>query len=201
MQRLTSCFLRLARSSPSTPSASTLGPPQFFISILTTNERNFRALRQIDERGFLEQEGATGFDGDGTHFRLPCDAQSFGANDGNIETHILIRLRHLDHDRVLLAEQTAPPDCFIRAFKSFYREDRPAFHDDGLTDVERAKLFRNLKSEVNVFFFGLFEFRAGNVPGRREEMIEKGRGGQELDVDFRELITDRAEDRFGVALP
>ena len=34
----------------------------------------------------------------------------------------------------------------------------------------------------------------------REEMVEEGCGRKQLDIDFRELIADRAEDRFGIAL-
>ena len=31
-------------------------------------------------------------------------------------------------------------------------------------------------------------------------MFEEGRGGEQLDADFGQLVADRAEDRFGIAL-
>ena len=62
-----------------------------------------------------------------------------------------------------------------------------------------AELFRDLETEGDVFLFALLQFRPGDVAVRREQMIEKGGGRQKLDLDLRELVGDRPEDRFGVA--
>ena len=60
-------------------------------STLATNKRNPGSLSQADERGFFEQESTPGLHRDGTDLRFARDAQGFGADDGNIETHVLIR--------------------------------------------------------------------------------------------------------------
>ena len=45
----------------------------FALNYLTTDERNFRTLREINQRRFLEEKGATGFDGNRSHFCFLCD--------------------------------------------------------------------------------------------------------------------------------
>ena len=70
----------------------------------------------------------------------------------NVETHVLIWLCDFDHDGAFARERPATPDCFVRSFKRFHRNDSSIFHDDSLPNVESRDFFGDLPTQIDILF-------------------------------------------------
>src|SRR5206468_8359511 len=138
---------------------------------LTTNDRNLRAIGEIDNRIELEEQGLSGFNRDYTQFSLYSDADGFDPNYWHIETHVLIRLGDFDHDRAVTRERAAALDGLVRSFERFHRNDSSVFHDDSLPNVESRDFFRDLPAQIDIFFFALTEPCSGDQSRRRKTVL------------------------------
>src|SRR5437867_784519 len=138
---------------------------------LTTNDRNLRAIGEIDNRIAFEEQGLSCFNRDYAQFSLCSDADGFDPNYWNIETHVLIRLGDFDHDRAFTRERAAALDGLIRSFERFHRNDCSVFHDDSLPNVESRDFLRDLPAQIDISFFALTKLCSGNQSRRGKTVL------------------------------
>src|SRR5438552_11624508 len=120
---------------------------------LPRNDRNLRAIGEIDNRIAFEEQGLAGFDRDYAQVSLCSDADGFDPNYWHIETHVLIRLGDFDHDRAFTRERAAALDGLVRSFERFHRKRGSVFHDHRLPNVESRDFFRDLPPHIDIFRF------------------------------------------------
>src|SRR5437764_12773127 len=79
----------------------------------TRDERDVGSRGGVDDGVFVEEKSAPGFDGDNAKVRFGGDFNGGDADDGHIETHVLIWLGDFDHDGIFAAEQAPALDGFV----------------------------------------------------------------------------------------
>ncbi|MEY2563328.1 MAG: hypothetical protein QOH88_1521 [Verrucomicrobiota bacterium] len=163
------------------------------------DDRDVGAGRQFQQSFLFQQERAARFDSDDAQIRFHSNPHGRHTDDRDVETHILVWLCHLHHDRVLAPERAAALDRFVSPLKTFHRQDGSISHDDGLADIEPADFPRDLETESDIVFFASSELAAGDQARGRQAIVEKTGRGQKRDPRAREFIADRGENGFRVA--
>ena len=127
------------------------------------------------------------FHRDHRYLRLGRNFNRLYPDDGNIKAHILIRLRRFNDNSFATGQGSAALNCLIRSFESFNGEDRPVFHDDRLSDVERSDLACNFPAEGNVLLLPARKLFPGDESRSRQELFHEHGRGQQGDPDFVQL--------------
>ena len=146
----------------------------------------------------VEEEGAASFDGYGGDARLACGFEGVAADDGDIESHVLVGFCDFDKGGFAICEVAPAPDAGVCALEGFDSEDGAVANDYGLADVEAADFFCDVEPEGDVIECSFFYFGACNEAGCGEVALHEGGGGKELDSNIFELGGDCAEEGFGV---
>src|SRR6266498_400303 len=167
---------------------------------LTSNDRYLRASGKIDDYITLEEQGLSSFNGNYAQFCLGSDVNCFDTDYRHIETHVLIRLGDLYHNRVLTREGAATPDRVVRSFERFYRNDSSIFHDDSLPNVEPCDFLGHLPAAIDIFFLASTKLRSRNQSRRRKTVLQKCCGWQKIDIYPGQFICNRRKDGFRIAL-
>src|SRR5207249_3276122 len=108
--------------------------------------------------------------------------------------------RDLDYQRAFARKRAAAFYRFVCAFESFDRNNRSIFHDDSLSNVESCDFLRDLPAKIDIRLLATREFWAGDQASGRKKLFEKSGGRQKIDTNFRQLVSYRSENRFGIAL-
>src|SRR5436305_8874496 len=130
--------------------------------LLASDNGNVSAIRKIDNRISLEQQGASSFNGDHSQFYLGSDANGFDADRWHIKTHVLIRLGDFDYDRILTRERPAALNRVVGSLECFDCKNCSVFHNHGLPDIETRNLLRDLPAQSDIFLLATRQLRSGN---------------------------------------
>jgi len=154
-------------------------------------------LEMID----LQQKGVASLHGDGGDAGGRGRFEGAGADDGNVEAHVLARLGDLDDDSLPLPEFPAAADGGVGPVESLDGKDGPLLHDHGLTDVESAHFLRNAMAESDVVEQARFRLGPRDKTFACKMPLQKGGREQEGDAGFFKFVGDRSKERLGIALP
>jgi hypothetical protein len=148
----------------------------------------------------VEQQSFAGFDCE--HGNIPSHARVDGAmsDTRNVESEILLRFAHLDDDSPsrLPSKETTPANTLVGALEALDGEHRAFSDDDGLTDVEAADGFGDVKAEFNVALLFFSRFLPGEKTGLWDGIAKKLARIEQLHAVLAHLIGNRAENRFGI---
>ena len=113
-------------------------------------------------------------------FASPGDSDGRFPENWNIEAHVLPRLTHLDHYRILAGEIAAAADAFIGPLESFNGEDGSRFNDHGLAYIKLANFLGDLETKPNFIHVARLDVRTCDIAGTREMIVQEGRRVQDL---------------------
>src|SRR5947208_5102566 len=157
-------------------------------------------LGKIDNRIFPEQQGFSRFDHDYPQICVRGGANCFDTDYRHIKAHVLIWFGNLDHDCAFARKVSTAFYRFIRALECFDRDDCSVLYDHSLANVESCDFLRDLPAKIDIRFLANREFWAGDQASGRKKLFEKSGGWQKIDTNFRQLVSYRSENRFGIAL-
>lgn len=141
----------------------------------------------------------TGFDRDGVDSGGVRGFEGGWTDDWNVEAEVLVGFGDFDDGCLASPEFTAAKDGRVGAFKAFDGEDSAFFDDDGLSDIEAAHFFCDVKAEGEIFEQAAVRCGAGEMPFWREKRVHEGGGGKQGDADLSALGGDGSEDTFRVS--
>ena len=149
----------------------------------------------------VEQQTATGFDGEYGNLAVGARRDGFFADARNVEPEILVGLADFDDNRAAFfaGQFAAAPDAGVSAFKTFDGEDGAVLDDDSLADVEPADFLGDFQTEHDVGLLILAGFTAREVTGLRHGIAEEWPGIKQRDTILAEFVGDGAENGFGIA--
>src|SRR5262245_43857005 len=127
-----------------------------------TDNCNARLVGGFDDGIAVYHQGLSG-----VHRQRGCGDRLHGGDrrsthDGNVESHVLIRLRHLDNPDSGSRQRARSSDHLVGPLHGFDGHDRTRFHRDGLADVETGDRIGHLIAELKVSVL----FRIGRSRGQ-----------------------------------
>ena len=111
----------------------------------------------------LDQQGASGLDGERGESGSGPGFEGEGSDDRHVEAKILVGLGNIDRNGLSATHEGAAFDCVVRPLESIDGEDGAVADHDGLSDVEPADFFGDAQAEVDVFLRAAARFGSGKV--------------------------------------
>src|SRR5712691_3079577 len=103
---------------------------------LRSNNRDLRAISEINNRIALEQQGLSSFNSDYAQSCFGTDANCFETDYRHVEPHVLFWFGDFNHNCAFPRQCAAALDGLACSFESFNRNDGSIPDDNGLPDVE-----------------------------------------------------------------
>ena len=152
-------------------------------------------LGRLAAEGFpVKQDGAIGFDGEHGTTGAGHRVEGFGADSGDVEAHVLLRLGDFhDGESAAGAQLAGALDALVGAFDGFDGDHGLIFDADALADVELAHALGNLPTELDVRLLFAGEPTTGNMSGLDEQVGSEISGRFHGDSIAGESLYDCAE--------